>query len=129
MPTQKIHEGRNVKRIREMLQMKQEALADNLGVSQQTVSLLEQKEALDPDMLKRIADALNVPVDAIKNFNEESATNYFNTYNDHSSGFYGNDNHNTVSFNPIEKIVELYERLLQVEREKNELLQKILEKK
>jgi transcriptional regulator with XRE-family HTH domain len=128
MPTQKIHEGRNVKRIREILQIKQEALADNLGVSQQTVSLLEQKEALDPDMVKRIADALKVSEDAIKNFSEESAYTYFNTFTDHSTagGFFGN--YNTIN-NPIEKIIELYERLLQVEREKNELLQRMLEKK
>ncbi len=38
----------------------------------------------------------------------------------------------TTSFaeqDPIEKIVELYERMLQAEKEKNELLQKLLDKK
>lgn len=35
----------------------------------------------------------------------------------------------TFTFNPIEKIVELYERMLQTEKEKNELLQKLLDKK
>jgi transcriptional regulator with XRE-family HTH domain len=121
MPTQKIHEGRNVKRIREMLQIKQEALADVLGLSQQSVSLLEQKEALDPDMLKRIADALKVSVEAIKNFNEETAmANISCNFNDNAVAF---------QINPIEKIIELYERLLQAEREKVEILQKMLENK
>jgi hypothetical protein len=35
----------------------------------------------------------------------------------------------TFTFNPIEKMVELYERMLQAEKEKNELLQKLLDKK
>ena len=43
--TKKIHEGRNVKRFREMLGIKQDALAANLGDdwNQQKISLLEQK--------------------------------------------------------------------------------------
>lgn len=42
---QKIHQGRNVKRLREMLGIKQEALAYALGEewNQKKVSLLEQK--------------------------------------------------------------------------------------
>ena len=35
------HHGRNVKRIREMLGIKQEALAIDLGISQQAISALE----------------------------------------------------------------------------------------
>ncbi len=38
-----IHEGRNVKRIREILGIKQDALAFELGLSQQAISQLEQK--------------------------------------------------------------------------------------
>ncbi|MEP7230003.1 MAG: hypothetical protein ABI691_07110 [Ginsengibacter sp.] len=37
------HEGRNVKRMREMLGVKQDALAADLG--QQAISALKQKEA------------------------------------------------------------------------------------
>jgi len=50
MPNNKIHEGRNVKRFREMLGIKQDALAADLGDdwNQQRVSLLEQKETIDP---------------------------------------------------------------------------------
>ena len=44
----KVHEGRNVKRFREMLGIKQDALAVELGDdwNQQKISLLEQKETL-----------------------------------------------------------------------------------
>ncbi|MEJ0101537.1 MAG: helix-turn-helix transcriptional regulator [Bacteroidota bacterium] len=62
-----IHEGKNVKRIREMLGIKQDALAFDLGISQQAISLLEQREALDKDMLEKVANILKVPVEAIKN--------------------------------------------------------------
>ena len=44
-----IHQGRNVKRFREMLGIKQEALAVELGEdwNQRKVSLLEQKEVIE----------------------------------------------------------------------------------
>jgi transcriptional regulator with XRE-family HTH domain len=57
--TKKIHEGRNVKRFREMLGIKQDALAADLGDdwNQQKVSLLEQKETIDPALLQQITSA------------------------------------------------------------------------
>ena len=126
---EKIHQGRNVKRIREILGIKQDALAFDLNLSQQAISQLEQKESIDPALLEEISKALKVPVEAIKNFDEERAVNYINTFNDSSKG----DFNYQCTFNPIDKWVEaidenkkLYERLLQVEREKNELLQKML---
>ena len=44
-----IHQGRNIKRFREMLGLKQEGLAYELGEdwSQKKVSLLEQKEVVE----------------------------------------------------------------------------------
>jgi transcriptional regulator with XRE-family HTH domain len=127
--TKKIHEGRNVKRIREILGIKQDALALDLNLSQQAISQLEQKESIDPALLEEISKALKVPVEAIKNFDEEAAVNVIsNTFNSHD--------HSTLnavnpycSFNPIDKIVELYEALVKSEKEKNELLQKMLEAK
>ena len=135
MPEKTIHEGRNVKRIREMLGVKQEALAVDLGLSQQAISQLEQKEALDADMLDKIAQALKIPAEAIKNFDEEKANNFFNTFNDNSvSHVIGN--YGTYNFNPIEQWMQaleenrkLYERLLQAEKEKATLLEKMLDLK
>ncbi len=134
--TNKIHEGHNVKRIREILGIKQDALAFDLNLSQQAISQLEQKESIDPALLEEISKSLKVPVEAIKNFDEEAAINIIsNTFNDESFS------HNIFSphqctFNPIDKWLEvldenkkLYERLLQVEREKNELLQKLLDER
>jgi transcriptional regulator with XRE-family HTH domain len=128
-----IHQGRNVKRFREMLGIKQEGLALELGDdwNQKKISLLEQKEEIEPRILEQVANALKVPVEAIKNFDQEAALNIFsNTYHDNSSIL------GTYNFNPIDKLLEaldenkkLYERLLQSEREKSELLQKLLDEK
>lgn len=126
-----VHQGHNVKRIREIFGIKQEALAVSLGLSQQAVSQLEQKEVLDTATLEKISKTLGVSSDAIKNFNEQSAvTIVSSTLHDNSGSVF----HNPV-FNPIEKWLEtieenkkLYERLLQSEKEKVELLQKLLNK-
>ena len=74
---EKIHQGRNVKRFREMLGIKQEAFATELGEdwNQKKVSLLEQKETIEDDLLQQVAKVLKVPVEAIKNFDEEKAVN------------------------------------------------------
>ena len=126
MTEKTIHEGRNVKRIREILGIKQDALAMELGLSQQAVSALEQKEALDKDMLEKIAKTLKVTPEAIKSFNEETTINFISsTFNHHdNSSVYGH-----YTFNPVEKVVELYEALLKSEREKIALLERMLEKK
>ncbi|WP_316831192.1 helix-turn-helix transcriptional regulator [Pedobacter aquatilis] len=115
------HLGRKISRIRELRGMKQEALATELGVSQQAISKLEQSEEIEDSTLEKIASVLGLPVDAIRNFNEEAVFNMIgNTFTDSSS----NNNNYLCTINPLEKIVELYERLLASEREKNELLKK-----
>jgi transcriptional regulator with XRE-family HTH domain len=123
-----IHQGRNVKRFREMLGIKQDALAFELNLSQQSVSLLEQKEVIDDKLLDQIAHLLKVPAEAIKNFDEEAAVNIIsNTFTDFKDNSVANANYCT--FNPIDKIVELYDEVLKVEREKIALLERMLEKK
>lgn len=49
-----IHQGRNVKRFREMLGIKQEMLAFDLGAdwNQKKISMLKQKEVIEKDLLK-----------------------------------------------------------------------------
>jgi len=122
--TKTVHHGRNVKRIREILGIKQEALASDLSLSQQAVSQLEQREALDREMIEKVAAALKVSPEAISNFNEEAAiTIVSNTFNDEASAYSMNYK---CSFNPIDKVVELYEALLKSEREKIDLLERML---
>jgi transcriptional regulator with XRE-family HTH domain len=126
----KAHQGRNIKRIREILGIKQEVLAHDLGLSQQAVSQIEQKEALDQDILEKVARALKVPAEAIINFDEQAAVNFIsNTFNNNShdqSNFYALNVNPT--FNPLDKIIELYERIIKEKNEAIERLEKLTEK-
>jgi hypothetical protein len=93
--------------------------------NQRKVSLLEQKEVIEPDLLEQVAKVLKVPVEAIKNFDEEAAINVIgNNYHDNSTS---NVNYH-CTFNPIDKIVELYDELVKSKKEKVEMLRKILDK-
>ena len=124
----KIHHGRNVKRFREMLGIKQEGLALELGDdwNQRKISLLEQKEEIEADLLKQVAEVLKVPVEAIDKFDEEAAVNIIaHTVNNHdNAAVFMYQPH----FNPLDKVMELFERLLVSEREKTQLLKEILDK-
>ncbi len=109
MQNKKIHQGRNIKRFREMLGIKQEALTFDLGEdwNQKKISLLEQKETIEDPLLKRISEVLKIPVEAFQNFDEEEAVNVIaNTFGDHSVGYQKNDN---PIFNPIEQVLKLHE--------------------
>lgn len=132
-PNHTIHQGRNVKRFREMLGIKQDALAADLGDdwNQQKISLLEQKETIDPALLQQISAALKIPAEAIQNFDEEQAINIIaSTFNDSATGVIVNN------YNPIEKIAQLheekialYERMLKEKDEMMARLEKLIEKR
>ncbi|AYN03854.1 MULTISPECIES: helix-turn-helix domain-containing protein [unclassified Flavobacterium] len=136
MPNKKIHQGRNIKRFREMLGIKQEALAFELGDdwNQKKISLLEQKEIIESDILAQVAHILKVPAEAIENFDEEQAVNVIaNTFNDEA--FIGNSG-GTYNINPIEKIIQLhdekialYERMLKEKDEMMTRLEKLIQGK
>lgn len=119
------HIGRKIGRIRELRGMKQETLAEMLGVSQQSISKLEQSETIEHERLEEVAKALGVTKEAIHNFSEELAINYFNNFHDSSEGTFNNN----CTFNPLDKVVELYERLVQAEKDKVAYLEKLLDKK
>ncbi|MFH7004240.1 helix-turn-helix domain-containing protein [Flavobacterium bizetiae] len=122
------HMGRKISRIRELKDMKQEALAQAMGTNQQTVSILENSEDIDDEKLAEVAKALGVTVEAIKNFSDEGVINYFNTFNEAvANNNFGRQD--TINFNPIDKVVELYERLVQAEKDKVEYLEKLLKGK
>lgn len=133
-PNKNIHEGRNLKRFREMLGMKQEVLAQELGQdwTQKKISLLEQKESIELPVLQQVAAILHLPVEAIQNFDEEQAVNII------SSTFHDSAVANTFTdgaqanfhctFNPLDKMVELYERMLQQQKEMIDRLEQLIKK-
>ena len=129
---QKIHQGRNVKRFREMLNIKQEALAYDLGDdwNQKKISLLEQKDVIEDNLLKQISAVLKIPVEAFQNFDEEQAINIIS--NTFDNGAFLNTGHTaTFNVNPIEKWIEALEEIkrlnLELIKAKDEQI-KVLEK-
>lgn len=127
--TKPSHIGRKISKIRELRGIKQEALAQAIGVSQQTVSNLENSETIDEVLLEKIAQALEVSVEGIKNFSEEAVFNIINnTYNNNSSDsstIIASSLNYQPTFNTVEKIVELYERLVQAEKDKVAYLEQL----
>lgn len=131
----KIHHGKNITRFRQMLGMKQDLLASVMGDdwTQIKISRLEAKEEIEDGILEEVSKALKIPVEAIKNFDEEAAISIVaNTFNQESVAYVENYK---CTFNPFEKWAEeinenrkLYERLLEAEKAKIELLQKLLDK-
>ncbi len=104
------------------------------GWSQKRVSLLEQKAEVKQEILERVAAVLQVPVEAIRSFDQETAFNNLRHHYDRSelnaappAGF-------ILTFDPLAKWMaameeneKLYERLLKSEQQKVEMLQKLLD--
>ncbi|MEC4041905.1 helix-turn-helix domain-containing protein [Myroides odoratimimus] len=130
----KIHQGRNIKRFREMLGIKQEVLAFDLGDNwtQKKISLLEKKEVIDNSLLQEISNILAVPIEAIKNFDSKRALSIIsNTHIDPPTQEYHYD-----TINPITAIVqlhnekiELYERIIKEKDEMMNRLEKLIQSK
>ena len=132
---QKIHQGRNVKRFREMLGIKQEALAFDLGNdwNQKKISMLEQKDVIEDDILNQISNSLKIPVEAFQNFDEEQAVNLISCNFSDNAMF--NNRIEVFNNNPIEEIkklheekIALFERLMKEKDEMMARLEKLINK-
>ena len=128
-----VHHGHNIRRTRIEKNIKQDALAALVNKTQPNVSKYEKMRVIEDEMLNRFARALNVPVEYLKTLEEdapsvvfENITNNVHDNKDSSvpiTGYKGQDA-TTNSFNPIDKITELYERLLEEKDEKYAALEK-----
>ena len=132
---QKIHQGRNVKRFREMLGIKQEALAYDLGEdwNQKKISMLEQKDVIEDNLLEQISNSLKIPVEAFQNFDEEQTVNLISCNFSDNAMF--NNRIEIFNNNPIEEIkklheekIALYERMLKEKDEMMIRLEKLISK-
>ena len=116
--TKKSNHGTNVRRWREWRSMNQDVLAEKIGVSQATLCGYERKERLEPELLEKIAKALDIPVEAITELDNGTAINIVSsTLQDYAGSVF-----NYPTFNPIDKILELCE-------EKNALYERMLKEK
>lgn len=125
----KSNHGANVRRWREWRNINQDVLAEQIGVSQATLSSYEKKEKLEQEILDKIAKALDIPVQAITEMEEGASINIVaNTFDNYSSAVNW-----CPTFNPIDKVVELYdekialyERMLKEKDEAISLLHDVL---
>ena len=113
-----MHIGRNVSKLRHFRGIKQQDMAKRLGMTQQNYSRIENSENIDDDMLNQIAEIVEFPADTIRTLETAGQQSIFNSGSISDSIFYQN--------NPLEKIIDLYERLLESEREKVKLLEGVI---
>lgn len=136
-----LHLGKKISRLRELRGIKQEILAEQLGISQQAVSKIEQSQHVEDATLERIGKVLGFSTTAIKNFDEERAI--YSIQNNYDNAVAHSNVQYQPTFNPLDeyrnevqenkRLVEenkkLYEALLKAEREKVALLERLVSEK
>lgn len=117
------HIGQNLQKVRVYLGVKQDALANDLGITQQEVSKIEKQEHIEESLLLNIADVLSVSPEVIMNFNLERAIANI-CKSDYESSILAKEveSEDEIQIKMLDKIFELYERLLKSEKEKIEIL-------
>jgi len=111
--------GYKIRKIREIKNISQDYVAKHLGIGQGSYSGIESgKIKVNEKKLIRIAAALNVDIDVIKNFNEETIFNLW------LSGSYDSGS----NLNSLEKLQDIYEKLLKEKDSRIKLLEAMLNK-
>ncbi|QIK53803.1 helix-turn-helix transcriptional regulator [Dysgonomonas sp. HDW5B] len=135
----KVHHGRNIRIVRTSQNVTQEDLAFRLNLSQSKVSALELDEVIEDAVLDKFATALNVPVNFLKNFEPEEVINSYNVYENEITMTQTENSQGDINvqkiiekeeniYNPIDKVSELYERLLKEKDKQIDELKKEVEK-
>ena len=125
-----VHIGRKISRLRELLGMKQETLAEKLGISQQAISKIEQSGHIDEATLEKIAKALSLTKEAIQNYKDDMILQWIQQHTVTDSSVTSAVN-NSCTFNSFDEIKrlndekdELYKALLKEKDDKIALLEK-----
>lgn len=119
-----MHIGHNIKRIREIQGIKQEAFGQlcRNKYSQQRISDFENMVALDEPLLEELAAALGVTPEFVKSFKDENVIyniQHSHTFNDHSTN---SSQHMQPTFNNdgSDKLVSLLEKFIEEDRVKTQ---------
>jgi transcriptional regulator with XRE-family HTH domain len=128
-----LHHGHAIRRLREVMGLKQQALACGLGRgwTQRRVSLLEQKEKVAPPLLEAVAKALHIKASTICNFDEacvmemiqHSCARTTAALEQRQPPPVPSINFLAKWLDLLEENKKLYERLIALEQEKAALLQ------
>lgn len=134
----KADHGHNMKRFREAMGIKQDTLARDLNVSQQTISRLEGKKEFDDETLQRVAKALNISPQLIEELEEDPVNVVIenNTFENGSNNNVTGSGDTTQHYYSGQDVIalckenaSLYERMLAIERERIALLEELLKEK
>lgn len=119
-----LHLGKKIERVRRLRGMTQTELGQLLGITKQAVSKMEQTEKIDDERLEKIASALGVTTDGLKEYNEETVL--YNTNNFYENCGVKNAIGNNQTFNnfPIEQTIDwLKIEIKNLKQERETLLQ------
>ena len=131
MTMSNVNHGQNIKIGRAVNNMKQETLAEKMGLTQSAISKHENCAVLEDELLEKYAEALGVSAEFLKTWEQGAKTIVFESNvvnNQDTAGAnthvgYTNDNNHSIN-NPLDKVTELYERLLKEKDEKYATLER-----
>ena len=133
-----VHQGQNIQKFRIIRNMSQTDVANDLElkrgkpVSQQFVSDIEQKETIEDDeLLRQIAEILKVDAEALRSLDLNAAINVISntfTNHDHSQQQFATYISNTPVYNPLDKLVDLFQKEKDELKSENEHLRKEIER-
>lgn len=119
-----MHIGHNIKRIREIQGIKQEAFGQlcRNKYSQQRISDFENMVALDEPLLNELAEALGVTPEFVKSFKDENVIyniqhNNNSTFSDNSVGLNAQP---TFNNDGSDKLIALLEKFIEEDRAKTQ---------
>lgn len=124
-----MHIGHNIKRIREIQGIKQEAFGQmcRSRYSQQRISDFESMIALDEPLLEELANALGVSPDFVKSFKDENVIyniqNNGNIFNDNAVDHSTNSSQHTqptIHHDGADKMMALLEKFIEEDRAKTQ---------
>lgn len=138
----RVHHGHNIRRVRVDKNISQEDLSKEVFMTQSAVSKYEKTAVIKDEILQRFAKALDVPMDYLKTEEENAPVVIFenitnNQSNNQQANSIGYDtthngdkvyNEDYKVVNPLEKITELYERLIKEKDEKYAELERRIKK-
>jgi transcriptional regulator with XRE-family HTH domain len=120
-----IHIGNNIRRIREIMGIKQYTLAEECGWSQQQMSKLENSKTIQSDYLDLIAKKLGVTNNFIKSFNEKKAIYIIQ----HGITIKDSANNNYLGYqninHPTDAFLEFFEKFIHDYDKKTQSLEEI----
>ena len=114
------NDGKNVARIRALIELDKSELARKTGLSQQEIARLEEAMDIPDATLVLLAGGLGVPVNLIRNFDSDAPVFNLNgniTINDHGTNHFNYQP--TFNYEPVDKVVDLFERWMTVMTEKS----------